>query len=200
MPNYKFDLRDLQQLKKQYEDADVEQALAWALDGSTGKAATLISRNTRSHYTVKAADIKKRLKIHRHRRDPQRALLYTGRRLPLVQFSPRQRWVPVNPNRTVRSGPRKGSKMRRRGVTVRVRKDKPRQLVQGGWHAKGHILRRKDRGDNASQPIMRFGPSIPEMVANPSVIEAAQDLVRRDLPEQFSNRLEYILNRKAGRL
>ena len=106
----------------------------------------------------------------------------------------------IEPNRTVQSGPRKGSKMRRRGVTVRVRKDKPRQLVQGGWHAKGHILRRKDRGDNDSQPIMRFGPSIPEMVANSSVIEAAQDLVRKDLPEQFSNRLDYILNRKAGRL
>lgn len=198
MPNLTFDLRELQQLQKRYKAADVEKALAWSLDGSTGKAATLISRNTRERYTVKAADIKQRLKIHRHRRDPERALLYAGRRLPLVQFSPRQRWVPVNPNRMVKTGPRKGAKMRRRGVTVQVRKDKGRQLVQGGWHAKGHILRRKDRSDNASQPIMRFGPSIPEMVANPSVIGAAQDLVRRDLPEQFNNRMEYILNRKAG--
>ena len=29
-------------------------------------------------------------------------------------------------------------------------------------------------------------------------IEGAQDLVRRDLPEQFSNRMDYILNKKAG--
>ena len=54
------------------------------------------------------------------------------------------------------------------------------------------------KSDNTSQPIIRFGPSIPEMVANPRVIEAAQQLVRDDLPSQFSDRLNYILNRKAG--
>ncbi|ATH77791.1 hypothetical protein CLM76_09385 [Vreelandella venusta] len=198
MPNLQFDIRELQQLKKQFEVKDVEKALAWAVDASAKKAATQISRDTRKFYTVSAADIRQRLRIERYRRDVDRAILYTGRRLPLVQFKPSERWVSVNPRRRVQSGPRKGSMARRRGVTVTVRKDKGRQLVQGGWLAKGHILRRKDKEDTQSQPIMRFGPSIPQMVDNPKVIEAAQDLVRSDLPQQFNDRLDYILSKKAG--
>ncbi|AIA76228.1 hypothetical protein FF32_15705 [Halomonas campaniensis] len=198
MPNVQFDVRDLQELKKQFDPKDVEKALRWAVNATARKAATEISKETRQRYTVSAGDIRKRLRIERYRRDIDRAILYTGRRLPLVQFKPTERWVSVNPKRRVQSGPRKGSMARRRGVSVRVRKDKGRQLVQGGWLAKGHILRRKDKGDTKSQPIMRFGPSIPEMVDNPQVIEAAQDLVRKDLPQQFNDRLNYILNKKAG--
>lgn len=198
MPNLQFDVRELQELKQQFDPKDVEKALSWAVNATTRKAATEISKKTRQRYTVSADDIRKRLRIERYRRDVDRAILYTGRRLPLVQFKPSERWVSVNPKRRVQSGPRKGSMARRRGVSVRVRKDKGRQLVQGGWLAKGHILRRKDKGDTQSQPIMRFGPSIPEMVDNPQVIEAAQDLVRKDLPQQFNDRLNYILNRKAG--
>jgi len=198
MPNLQFDVRELQELKQQFDPKDVEKALSWAVNATTRKAATEISKKTRQRYTVSADDIRKRLRIERYRRDVDRAILYTGRRLPLVQFKPSERWVSVNPKRRVQSGPRKGSMARRRGVSVRVRKDKGRQLVQGGWLAKGHILRRKDKGDTQSQPIMRFGPSIPEMVDNPKVIEAAQDLVRKDLPQQFNDRLNYILNRKAG--
>lgn len=198
MPNVQFDVRDLQELKKQFDPKDVEKALRWAVNATARKAATEISKETRQRYTVSAGDIRNRLRIERYRRDIDRAILYTGRRLPLVQFKPTERWVSVNPKRRVQSGPRKGSMARRRGVSVRVRKDKGRQLVQGGWLAKGHILRRKDKGDTKSQPIMRFGPSIPEMVDNPEVIEAAQDLVRKDLPQQFNDRLNYILNKKAG--
>jgi len=198
MPNLQFDVRELQELKQQFDPKDVEKALRWAVNATAREAATEISKETRQRYTVSAGDIRKRLRIERYRRDVDRAILYTGRRLPLVQFKPSERWVSVNPKRRVQSGPRKGSMARRRGVSVNVRKDKGRQLVQGGWLAKGHILRRKDKGDTQSQPIMRFGPSIPEMVDNPKVIEAAQDLVRKDLPQQFNDRLNYILNRKAG--
>ncbi|WP_422101996.1 phage tail protein [Vreelandella sp.] len=198
MPNLQFDVRELQKLKQQFDPKDVEKALSWAVNATARKAATEISKETRQRYTVSAGDIRKRLRIERYRRDIDRAILYTGRRLPLVQFKPTERWVSVNPKRRVQSGPRKGSMARRRGVSVRVRKDKGRQLVQGGWLAKGHILRRQEKSDPKSQPIMRFGPSIPEMVDNPQVIEAAQDLVRKDLPQQFNDRLDYILSKKAG--
>ncbi|QPI65881.1 phage tail protein [Vreelandella venusta] len=198
MPNVQFDVRDLQELKKQFDPKDVEKALKWAVNATARKAATRISKETRQRYTVSAGDIRKRMAIERYRDNIDRAVLYTGRRLPLTQFKPRERWVSVNPKRRVKSGPRKGSMVRRRGVTVQVRKGEGRKLVQGGWLAKNHIFRRKTRSDNQSTPEMRFGPSIPEMVDNQQVMDAAQNLVREDLPQQFNDRLNYILNKKAG--
>lgn len=194
MPTLQFDIRELQQLKQQFDPRDVEKALRWAVDATSRKAATHISKDIRDTYAIKAGDIKRRLKIERVRRDATRALLYTGRRLPLEQFKPGTKKVRV----TATSSTGKRFKTTRRGATVRVRKDRGRQLVKGGWYAKGHILRRADRSDNKSEPRMQFGPSVPGMVAHPETIESAQELVRRDLPEQFSNRLNYILNKKAG--
>ena len=198
MPNAQFDVRDLQELKKQFDPKDVEKALKWAVNATSKKAATRLTKETFDRYDVKSGDIRKRLRIERYRRDVDRAILYTGRRLPLVQFKPTTKWVNVSPRKRVKSEPRKGKLARRWGVSVRIRKDKGRKLVQGGWLAKGHILRRKDKGDTQSQPIMRFGPSIPEMVDNPQVIESAQNLVREELPQEFSRSLDYILRKKAG--
>ncbi|MES3674605.1 phage tail protein [Halomonas elongata] len=200
MLDVRYDIRDLEKLRKRFDPRDVEKALQRAVNATSKKAATHISRDIRGTYTLKARDIKKRLKIERVRRDATRALLYTGRRLPLEQFSPKRKWVSVSTRRKVRSGPSKGKMARRLGVTVRVRKDKGRQLVPGGWYAKDHILRRADQEDNASQPRMQFGPSVPGMVAHPKTIESAQDLVRRDLPQEFNDRLEHILSEKAGQV
>ena len=194
MSNLQFDIRELQRLRQQFDPKDVEKALRWAVDATSRKAATHISKDIRDTYAIKAGDIKRRLKIERVRRDATRALLYTGRRLPLEQFKPGTKQVRV----TATSSTGKRFKTKRRGATVRVRKDKGRQLVKGGWYAKGHILRRADRSDNKSEPRIQFGPSIPGMVAHPETIESAQAMVRRDLPQQFSDRMDYILNKKAG--
>ena len=174
MPNLQFDVRELQELKKQFDPKDVEKALRWSINATTRKAATLISRETRQRYDISAGDIRKRLRIQRLDRGDGRAILYTGRRLPLAQFKPRERWVSVSSKRRVQSGPRKGSMARRRGVTVRVRKDRGRQLVQGGWLAKSQIFSRSSRSDNQSTPEMRFGPSIPEMVGNQQVMRSEE--------------------------
>ncbi|XKE45750.1 phage tail protein [Halomonas organivorans] len=200
MPDLKYDIRELNRLRKQLgEDAGkVEKALIWSTNRMASRAATFISRDLRGTYALKARDIKGHLKIQRVRRDPTRALLYTGKKLPLEQFKPKARWVTVEPRRKVKSGPRKGSLARRRGVSVRVRKDKGRQLVKGGWLAKGHVLRRADRADNRSDPRIQYGPSVPGMVAHPSTIEGAQELVRRELPKEFSGRLDYLLSEKTG--
>ena len=131
--------------------------------------------------------------------------MHTGKRLPLAQFKPTTLWVDVASGRMVRPAKKKGAKNkprlrvdRRKGVKVKVREGESPKLVQGGWLAKNQIFRRKDKGDNRSDPIMRFGPSIPEMVDNPEVIEAAQQRVRDELPKEFSRSLDYILSKKAG--
>lgn len=196
MPGLDFDIRQLKRLRERFDPVDVERALSRALNATTSKAASHISRDLRGTYALKARDVKRRLTIKRVNRDATRALIYAGRRLPLEQFKPKERWVTVDPRRKVRSGPRKGRLARRRGVTVRVRKDRGRQLVPGGWYARDHVLRRADTAKNDSQPRMQFGPSVPGMVAHPATMESAQELVRRELPQQFNDRLAHILGQK----
>lgn len=198
MPELEFDVRDINKLKQQFDPRDVEKALRWAVNATARKTATRISKETRQRYTVKAGDIRKRMSIERYRDSIDRAVLYTGRRLPLAQFKPREKWVNVSSGRQLKSGPRKGRVARRRGVTVQVRKGEARKLVKGGFMAQGQLWRRKKRTDNKSTPQRLFGPSVPEMVDNPRVIAEAQELVRKDLPEQFDGRLDYILKKKAG--
>lgn len=192
MIEVKHDIRQLQKLRNQLDPKDVDKALRWSLDAVTRKAATAISRDIRSVYAIKASQVKQHLKIKRVERDASRALLYTGKSLPLAQFAPKQRVVRTTA--TSRRGRTFNTK--RKGVTARVRKDTGRKLVKGGWHAKGRIFRRKSAADNKSQPITQYGPSIPGMVAHPSTIDAAQELVRAELPKEFNSRLEYILGKK----
>ncbi|MFS8174983.1 phage tail protein [Vreelandella titanicae] len=199
MANLDFDIRQLQSLRNRFDPRIVDRALDRSVNATTRKAATFISRYTRDIYDISAGDIRRRVQIQRVNRDASRAILYTGRSLPLAQFKPRGRWVPVSSGRRVKSGPRKGRAARRRGVTVRIRKDNGRQLVQGGWHAKGHILRRRDKADNQSEPLMRFGPSIPQMVGNTQVMNAGQDMIRDDLPRQFNQQMEYLLSRESDK-
>ncbi|GAA3704324.1 hypothetical protein GCM10022421_08930 [Oceanisphaera sediminis] len=192
MIGVKYDIRMLQKLRQQFDQKDVNKALIWALDATTRKAATFISRDLRGTYAVSANQVKQHLKIKRVERDASRALLYTGKKLPLAQFAPRPKVVRV----LATSSRGKPFKTKRKGVTLRVRKDAGRKLVKGGWHAKGHILRRADAADNRSDPRIQYGPSIPGMVAHPATIDQAQELVRRELPKEFSGRLEYILGKK----
>lgn len=190
---YEFDINSLQALKNRYDPKLVEKAFDQALDRTQAKAATHISKDVRGDYHISAAEIKKRLKIQRARRDASRTLLYAGRRLPLDHFKPK-----TTRARVITATSRRGNqfKTRRRGASVMVRRDKGRQQVPGGWFAKGRILRRADQNDNRSQPRIQFGPSIPGMVAHESVIDSAQDMVREDLPRQFSGRMDYLLGQK----
>ena len=190
---YEYDINQLQALNNRHDPKLVEKAFSQALDRTQAKAATFISREVRDDYHITAGEIKKRLKIDRARRDASRSLLYVGRRLPLDQFKPK-----TTRARVVVATSRRGNqyKTRRRGASVLVRKDTGRQLVKGGWFAKGRILRRADKADNASDPRIQFGPSIPGMVAHESVINSAQNMVREDLPRQFSGRMDYLLGQK----
>lgn len=193
LKGHRHNINELQALKRRFDPKTVEKAFMQALDRTTQKAATHISKDVRGTYAVSAAEVKKRLKIQRARRDASRSLLYTGRRLPLDTFKPKERMV-----RTTATSVRgKRFKTRRRGATVRVRKDTGRQMVPGGWLAKGRVLRRANSADNKSQPRMQFGPSIPGMVAHESTITSAQDMVREDLPRQFSGRMDYLLGRNS---
>lgn len=197
---YEFDINQLQRLKARYDPKVVEKAFEQSIDRSTAKAATHISRDVRDDYHVSAANIKKTLTVKRARRHSSAALLYVGERMPLDRFNPR-----VTRPRVITATSRRGNKFktRRRGVSVKIRKDTGRKMVPGGWFAKGRVMSRSESiedmsmaGLDGSEVFTRLGPSIPGMVSHPRVIESAQDMVREDLPRQFSGRMDYLLGRQ----
>ena len=190
---YEYDINQLQALKNRYDPKLVEKAFSQALDRTQAKAATRIHSEVQGDYDITQAKIKKRLRIDRARRDASRSLLYVGRRLPLDQFNPS-----VIKRRVVMATSKRGKryKTRRRGVSLSIRKDDGRKVAPGAWRAKGRVLRRADKADNASDPRIQFGPSIPGMVAHESVINSAQEMVREDLPRQFSGQMDYLLGQK----
>lgn len=177
----------LQALSQAYDPKIVEKAFQAALSRTTSKAATLISKDVRSVFAVKAGDVRGALQLKRARRDRHRVLLYAGGRLAMEKFKPSSRMIKT----TVHNHPVNGSyRARRQRVTARVRKDKGRQLLKGAWIAKGRVMRRSDQADNKSDPWHQFGPSIAQMVDNPKLLDRVQDFVREDLPNQFINRME----------
>ena len=189
----KYRLEDAERLKAQLgEDArHVDTARRWAINAVTRKAATFISRDIRADFAIRASDIKAQLSIQKYGDNAGRALLYTGGKIPLEKFGGKDKRVVV----TATSKRGKKFKTSRRAATARVRKRKGRQTVPGGFMAKGRIFRRREQDRNNSELVPMFGPSIPGLVAYPSTIQGAQDLVRDQLNQEFSDRLDYLLTR-----
>lgn len=206
-----YRIEDAQRLQSELGDLGkhVQTAQRWALNAVTKKAATMISRDIRGVFNIKARDVKSHLSIRRFKRDSKNALIYAGASLPLSEFKPHTKRVSIT------ATSKRGKKFRthRRATTVRVRKDVGRQTVgrlnkksggiksSKGFLAKGHVLSRRNelKSENNVRDkfslISRYGPSIPGMVAHPSTIQRAQDLVRDELGQQFSDRLDYLLTR-----
>ncbi|WP_028303467.1 phage tail protein [Oceanospirillum maris] len=186
----------LQALSQAYDPEMVEKAFQAALSRTTSKAATLISKDVRKVFAVKAGDIRGALQIKRARRDRHRVLLYAGGHLPMEKFKPSSRIIKT----TINNHPVNGSyRARRQRVTARVRKDKGRQVLKGAWIAKGQVMRRSDQADNKSDPWVQYGPAIAQMVDNPKLLDRVQDFVREDLPNQFINRMENEIWKAANR-
>jgi hypothetical protein len=190
----KYRIEDAGRLKADLGHAakHVETAKRWALNAVSRKAATFISRDIRSVYAIRAGDIKAQLSIRKYGADAGRALLYVGGKIPLEKFAGKDKRVAITA--TSKRGKKFGT--HRRAATARVRKDKGRQTARpGGFMAKGRIYRRREQDRNDGVVVPMYGPSIPGMVAHPSTIRGAQDLVRDQLGRQFSDRLDYLLTR-----
>jgi hypothetical protein len=178
----------LSELRRKFDPKKVDRADRIAIDRTAKKIRTQVSKDVRVVYNVKARDISSTVKIIRRTKGSleQRILLYIGGHIPLSKFSPRQKKV------MSARGPR-------RGVTVRVRKDRGRKLVgkRSGFHGagfmtKGRVMARKTHERTSHRVV--YGPAIPQMVANESVVENYQTRVRREYPIE----LERALNKLMG--
>jgi hypothetical protein len=178
----------LAELRRKFDPEIVSRADRIAIGRTAKKIKTQISRDVRKVYNVKARDVASTVKVLNRSKGflEQRILLYTGGHIPLAKFDAKPKAV------RSKRGPR-------RGVTVRVRKDSGRKLVgkRSGFHgagfmAKGHVMARKTP-DRTSHRIL-YGPAIPQMVANDTVIENYHAKVRHEYPIE----LERALNKLMG--
>jgi hypothetical protein len=192
----KFDIKQLQELRKTLDEKSVNTALRWTLDAVTKKARTMISREVRKTYDIKASDIASNVQLQRFDRDATRLLLYTGSKTPLEKFKPQVKNVRV----TV-AHHRTGKRFQRtyQATTLKVRKDRGRRLAKGAFYHGKSVMRRSNKargGFDSDQAFKQYGPSIPGMVGHSSILEQFEEMLRNDVGPTFSNRLEYILGKR----
>ena len=179
---------NLAELQQAFGYDPVRTAVQSAIGKTTKKARTLISKEVRKTYNIKARDIAQVVSIL-----PQasgRVLLWKGGRLPLDHFAPKFGMVKVDVNRGGRV-----HRAKRRRVSVRVRKDRGRQVSKHAFWGAGKnsgkqlIFQRSDQSDNKSDIEMKEGPAIPHMVAKVDE-RAVSDFVHADFENQFMHEMD----------
>lgn len=199
----KLDVRfdNLEEVKQFYDPLLVEKAAHETVKQLHSKAATLVSKEARENYAIKARDIRLALKkrVTTQGGIPVGYLVYTGARVSLRRFSsyggagePAQR---ARPKVKTRAGGR-------RGARVRVVKKRPSRIVKGAFWGRGagggewQIFKRI--GLSRLKIKKLTGPSIAHMVRNDESIQAINDLVGREGNGMLIHNLDHFVQRKTG--
>jgi hypothetical protein len=177
-----------------------------ALQNTRGKTATLINKTVRETYVIEAGAITRRMRLGWDDGEKTEARLdWTGSKIGLINFGAQFKKV-------------QSARGTRQGATFKMIKSKGRVLSKaggvGGFIATGkngntHIFARtnptkKVTSSKTGNPILsrdihaRTGPSIPQMVGGPQVMEAAQAFVQAEYPEQLLNKLQRFFEIQAG--
>lgn len=188
-------LENIAALRRAFDPEIVKKALDRAIKTAAERVRTQISRDVRERYNIKQGDIGKSVTLRAVKSDGvvQRLLVYTGARISLAKFGARPRNVRVG-------------KRTYRGATVQVLKSEGRQLVKGGFLAKG--LNAKDdtpqqvfqRIGDSRLPIRKLtGPAIPTMVANKAILAKANDTASEVMHKEFTRQMGLLMD-KTGAL
>lgn len=182
----KYEIERLPELRARFDPRLVNKAMFHALDVSIRKLRVRVSREIRKTYNVKAAAISKSLFIRKDTING-RLLTYTGFAIPLDKFDPKPKIIRA-----------KRRKIRGIGVTVKIRKDRGRKLVQGGFMANVNGQKIFKRVGESRLPIRRLlGPSIAHMAAEETVVKMSLLQVGEDLGFEFSRYLDVLLTKSA---
>ncbi|MEK8196259.1 phage tail protein [Lysinibacillus sp. FSL M8-0134] len=174
-------LRDVEQRLGQFANR-APNAIANSLNRASTNTASNITKETRSKYHLKPADIKATLKITKASKSVLSAeVRSSGEAVPLDRFkvSPKT----VNPKRKSQ-------------LKIAVKKNGMKQVL-GAFVANLHGIKLFKRETNKRLPIARlFGPSIPQMIGNEETV--------RKINEQswitYETRLNHEINRILGQL
>ena len=189
-------IENLTQLKAAHDPALVNKALKTAVNKSTAKAKTLVSRSVRENYTVKASDVGSSVTFTRARNGESEAVLrYVGSRIGLHKFTSRVRTVSVRS----KNG-RYGYKRKQTRVKVH-KKDALTPAVGPNGNAgftgpDGRVYARV--GIRRDKIVALMGPSIPQMVDKAKVIDPLNNMLSTELNEQFAHNLDFFMLQQMG--
>lgn len=186
--------------RKLFDPELVNKAQRQSITKIKNKAKTRISRVTRSIYNVSAAKLNAALKMTTIERGQLRAveLEFFGRKIGLINFGAKFKRV-----RTVgKSGRFAGKTIHRAGATAKTHKNERRKLRKGGFIAPGananiQVFERIDSDDPKSKIRKVTGPAIPQMVGQPEVVQAFEDLVDAEYPNIFESQINFLLSRSG---
>lgn len=180
----------LDQLYKRYDPEIVEKALARSKNRVMDKSATALNKKLRERYYLLAKDINKTLKKHRSfaNKKNDAVLEYIGSRLPLSLFSPKQKNVRVTSEKT-------GKNIKRKGVTVRVKKGEGRILIKSipAFLVKGGAAvssRADESRDSYKTPTII---SVPEMITARIQLAEFDRVVAKEFQPEFESNMNFYL-------
>lgn len=204
------EIANIRELKQTYDPAHVEKAIKFANIKTARKAKTLISKLVREDWNVKVKDINRHTTIKRnYDGNYDASILYTGKRLNLAIFGAKE--VKNIGGRAVTTAMAKNGMASRRakratkksGVTIKLRKNKGRELVRGfskfggkNGANKGFLIGNSIFARETSNrlPINRLrGPSISQMVGKKTLDKAFQ-FIKQEHHDQFSQHLEKLIS------
>lgn len=183
---------DLKEFLRVLDPVLVQKAQTSALTRIRKKAATHISKTTRSRYNISAGAVRdaleRRTKFKLSQDKSSAFITYIGARIGMINFSAK-----FKPVQTAR-GPR-------HGATAKLYKSRPRSLVPGGFIAAGrggnvHIFRRQKKSQKSRLPIEAVtGPSVPQMISGDEVIRETDRFVQEEYPIELIRQIDYQLSR-----
>jgi hypothetical protein len=180
----------LDQIYKRYDPAIVEKALSRSKNRVMDKSATALNKKLREKYYLLARDVNKTLKKHRSiaAKKNDAVLEYVGPRLPLSMFSPAQKNIRVTSRKT-------GKTIRRKGVTVRIKKGAGRVLIKSipAFLTRGgtEVSYRKDENRESYRTPTVL--SVPEMITFMAQRKEFDRVVSREFQPEFESNMNFYL-------
>ena len=158
-------------------------AISSGVNKTTTKVKTIISREIRKKYYVKSKDIKRAITNTKSSpRNTFAIIQVSGNPLPLKYFNAK---------------PGRG---RATGATVRIKKGSGREVKEGTFIVKKFNSHVYKRSTQERFPIKRqFGPSIPAMLGDRTVIQSMISQATQAMPDIFNHELQFRINRAISR-
>ncbi len=154
----------------------VQKALYASMGRALSHSKTVIGKEIRKEYTVKARTARQAISAKRSKKAGSIAaeICVKGRNLLAGEFLLRPKTDTTGSKRKV--------------VRLGIRKTGTR-YVDRGFVSKGTLMQRKGKSSYPIEPV--FGPSVPGMAANEHVVEAVQS----DFKETFEKRMDHEVSR-----
>ena len=183
----------LDQIYKRYDPSIVDKALARSKNRVMDKSASALNKKLREKYYLLARDISKttdkRRAVASKKNDA--ILEYIGARLPLSLFKPSNKNVRIVSKKT-------GKTIRRKGVTVRIKKGDGRKLIKSipAFLTKGgqKVSYRRWEGERESYATPTI-ISVPEMIEVRAQLKEFDLVVSREFQPEFESNMNFYLGK-----